>query len=148
MSRFDEFWEAWPKNGQKPFQEYTRKVNRKKANEKWDAYDLDKQADVILADVRKRAKFDKAWLKDRGKYLCAPLVYLNNERWLDDSGIADIRDQGKEESQQSGNGMAFEDVRRGVYSAISLGYPDESILKTFDIKFTIVNKSGCHARSV
>lgn len=135
MSRFDEFWnDAWPANGKPPFKSYTRKVNRKKCAEKWDALGLDSQADVILADVRKRV-YDKGWLASQGKYICAPLVYLGNERWLDNAGMADIRDR-DEKTESAGTGMAFPEVRRGVYSLIRLGYDDESILNTFDITGT------------
>src|SRR5690606_12520782 len=92
VSRFDEFWNAWPGNGSKNFEAYTRKKDRMKCEQKWKQQKLDEQAEVILRDVEVRSKYDKAWRQQDGAFLCAPLVYLNNRRWLD-GDFADLRDE-------------------------------------------------------
>jgi len=91
MNQFNEFWEAWPgPKTHKGFGEYTRKKDRPKCEKKWALEKLDEKADEIIENVRARARYDKGWIKDNGKYLEAPLVYLNNERWRDE--WADVRD--------------------------------------------------------
>lgn len=70
-SRFDAFWDAWPKS--------ERKQDKAKCAEKWQAQGLDAVADAILADVATKRKTQK-WL---GGFIEAPLVYLNNRRWED-----------------------------------------------------------------
>lgn len=80
-SRFDEFWQAWPKN--------ERKQDRKACAAKWKLHGFDALADVILADVRLK-RGTRKWAEG---FIEAPLVYLNNRRWEDgvvpgeDSGI-------------------------------------------------------------
>lgn len=92
VSRFDEFWAAWPGNGSKGYEAYTRKKDRVRCEQKWKQHKFDEQADVILHDVEIRKKYDKAWRQQDGAFLCAPLVYLNNRRWLD-GDFADVRDE-------------------------------------------------------
>ncbi len=89
--RFSEWYEAWPGNGSKGYEDYTRKKNRKGCEEKWKAKNLDDQADVIIRDVEQRKKFDKGWRKQKGSFLVGPLVYLNQEHWKDGE-FADLRD--------------------------------------------------------
>lgn len=76
-TRFAEFWDSWPKS--------ERKQDRKRCAERWVSQDLDAQAEAILSDVDARKGWDK-WTQDGGKYIEAPLVYLNNERWKDGAG--------------------------------------------------------------
>lgn len=70
--RFDDFWESWPKN--------ERKQDKKKCRERWVAGKFDALADKILADITLRKQGSK-WAEP--KFIEAPLVYLNNERWSD-----------------------------------------------------------------
>jgi uncharacterized protein YdaU (DUF1376 family) len=77
--RFDDFWKAWPAND--------RKQDRRKCAEKWAAENLDGQADAILEDIEAK-KLTEKW---QGGYVEAPLVYLNNERWLDGGGVGEAR---------------------------------------------------------
>lgn len=96
MSRFEDFWEAWPSPTDPRYSGYKRKTDKKKCREIWDKQGLEKKADVILRDVQQRAKYDKGWLQQKGEFLSAPLVYLRNERW-DGSEWADVREKRKEE---------------------------------------------------
>ncbi len=88
---FETFWSAWPGPKTRNYHEYTRKKDRPKCEKKWKDLKLDERSAEIIQNVELRAKYDKGWLKDNGKYLEAPLVYLNNQRWNDE--WADIRDK-------------------------------------------------------
>lgn len=70
--RFDEFWDSWPKN--------ERKQDKKKCRDRWQTARCDALAEKILADISLRKQGTK-WADP--KYIEAPLVYLNNERWND-----------------------------------------------------------------
>jgi hypothetical protein len=69
--RFEDFWEAWPKN--------ERKQDKVKCAKKWKASCLDASADAILADISIKRQTQK-W---QDGYVEAPLVYLNGKRWED-----------------------------------------------------------------
>lgn len=81
-SRFEDFWNAWPKG--------ERKQDRKKCLEKWTAGKLDLVADAILADIAIKLNSEK-W---RGGYIESPLVYLNNRRWEDGTEATDAQTVG------------------------------------------------------
>lgn len=70
--RFEEFWNAWPKNNRKAAKSSCLKV--------WHRKSLNAIADQILAHVTAMA-VSEDWTKEAGKYVPAPLVYLNGERW-------------------------------------------------------------------
>lgn len=72
--RFEDFWTAWPKND--------RKQDKVKCAKKWRTDGLDAVADQILADIATK-KLTRKWQEDGGKYIEAPLVYLNGRRWED-----------------------------------------------------------------
>ena len=91
---FLRFWSAWPDNGSKGFEDYTRKKDKIKCGKLWEQRKFTKLIDLIIRNVEQRKKFDKGWLSNRGKFLEGPHVYLNNERW-DDGQFADIRDDSK-----------------------------------------------------
>lgn len=99
-TRFEDFWEKWPGNGSKGFEEYTRKKDRRKCEELWQKHRLDEKAAEIIHDVEQRAKFDKGWKSNNGAFLSAPLVYLRNERWAD-GGFADVRDEWKRKREEA-----------------------------------------------
>jgi hypothetical protein len=69
---FAKFWSAWPKND--------RKQARGKCAELWQKKNFDLQAGSILAHVE-ALKASTDWKKDAGRYVPAPLVYLNQRRW-------------------------------------------------------------------
>ncbi len=73
ISRFAEFWDAWPK-GQ-------RKRDRHKAEQAWKRHGLDAMADAIIADVQRRAVADQQWLRG---YAPMPTTYINGRRWEDE----------------------------------------------------------------
>lgn len=68
-SRFAEFWAIYP-----------RKRGKKPAQAKWQAKRLDRIADQLIADVRKRIASDDRW--KRG-FIPDPATYLGQERWED-----------------------------------------------------------------
>lgn len=70
-ARFNDFWDAWPKE---------RRRNKKKAREAWKRKRLDKRADEIIADVIARRDNDGQWVRG---YIPLPTTYLNGERWED-----------------------------------------------------------------
>lgn len=70
---FDEFWAAWPTS--------SRKVNKKACLTRWISADLEPSADSIVAHV-KAMTVGRDWTKEGGAYIPAPLVYLNQERYL------------------------------------------------------------------
>ena len=70
-SRFDDFWNAWPKS--------ERRQDKGKCADKWKAQNLDDIADRIMVDVATK-KLTQKW---KGGFIEAPEVYLNNRRWED-----------------------------------------------------------------
>jgi len=71
LTRFEEFWNAWPKS--------ERKQDKGKCAEKWKAQNLDDIAEQIMADVATKKQTQK-W---QSGFIEAPEVYINNKRWLD-----------------------------------------------------------------
>ena len=71
LTRFDEFWNAWPKS--------ERKQDKGKCAEKWKTQSFDDLFEVILADLATK-KLTQKW---QGGFIEAPEVYLNNKRWED-----------------------------------------------------------------
>lgn len=67
--RFDEFWQAYP-----------CKKGRKDAEAAWRRKGLDADADLILADVRRRQQHDRDWLRG---YIPHGSTYVNAEGWRD-----------------------------------------------------------------
>lgn len=74
---FDRFWDEYPK-------ECPRKVDKKKCREKF--CKIIKPSPEIVHDILiglETWKKSETWLKDGGKYIKAPLVWLNSENWKD-----------------------------------------------------------------
>lgn len=69
---FLRFWGAWPKS--------SRKGERPACWEKWRKNDFDLIAEEIIAHVE-ASKRTEDWAKEGGKFIPAPLVYLNKRRW-------------------------------------------------------------------
>lgn len=69
---FLEFWKAWPTN--------SRKVAKQQCLDKWARYGLSDMKDHIIAHVE-WMKTQEDWVRDQGRFICAPLVYLNQQRW-------------------------------------------------------------------
>ena len=76
-SAFDRFWKAWPR--------HFRKAAKNKCQARWKRDKLDAKADHVLAVLE---SWKVRWLKDGNKYVPAPLVWLNGQRW--DADIEDI----------------------------------------------------------
>lgn len=79
---FEQFWETWPK--------HFRKTSKSKCLAAWKKDKLDSKADHILAVVNK-LKTMPQWTGEGGKFIPAPLVWLNNKRW--DCKVEDMVDQ-------------------------------------------------------
>jgi len=71
--RFAEFWERYPG---------PRKVNKAKCVQVWGSQNLDPLADLILSHVALMAASEQ-WTESGGKFVPAPLTYLNQRRWED-----------------------------------------------------------------
>ena len=69
-SRFNEFWEAYP-----------RKKGKADAVKAWKRKGLDKIADKIIADVKARKSSDKQWLDG---FIPHGNRYINGETWRDE----------------------------------------------------------------
>lgn len=69
---FDGFWEAWP--------EHPRKESKTKCREVWKKDKLDRMAAHVIGVVE-AMKESKQWANEGGKYIPAPLVWLNKQRW-------------------------------------------------------------------
>jgi len=86
-SRFDDWWEAWPK-----------KVDKANAAKKWKTNKCDDMADALIADVEIRKARHWDWIKDEGKYIPNPTTYINGKRWQDEI-------IGRPRGNQNGNGQ-------------------------------------------
>ena len=71
VSRFNEFWAAWPTS--------KRKVAKSSCEAKWIKLKLDAVADQIIANVNS-LKTSEQWVTG---YDPAPLTYINQRRWED-----------------------------------------------------------------
>lgn len=72
LEGFTRFWRAWPKS--------ERKQARGKCLESWRKADAEKSVEDVLGHVE-RMKVSESWTKNGGRYVPAPLVYLNQRRW-------------------------------------------------------------------
>lgn len=72
-SKFDEFWEGYP-----------RPEGKKKAREAWNKIEkkTDETFQQISESVAKKKKSEQ-WTKDDGQFIPLPASYLNQERWSD-----------------------------------------------------------------
>jgi len=77
-SRFDEFWNNWPTS--------KRKVAKSACKAKWERLALDPLADKINAVVA-RLRASEQWISG---YEPAPLTFINQKRWEDDSGTDSV----------------------------------------------------------
>ena len=77
MIGFESFWSAWPRN---VIGGYSRKGAKAECLKRWAKCHHETQADTILKHVE-WLKTTPDWLKDRGLFIPAPLVYLNQQRW-------------------------------------------------------------------
>lgn len=76
---FAEFWAAYPKKVKKPvaMKSFSRQVK-------------DQQTlDLILTDLKRRKAADE-WAKQGGKFIPHPSTYLNDRRWEDEDGAAEL----------------------------------------------------------
>lgn len=69
---FTAFWNAWPTT--------TRKEAKGRCLEAWKRARAEPDADAVLAHVES-LKASDSWREGNGKFIPAPLVYLNQRRW-------------------------------------------------------------------
>lgn len=71
---FESFWESYPP---------TRKQDKPKCFSKWQTLLASEPGleEMILKDTAIRSKMHTDWVKEDGRFVPAPLVYLNNRRW-------------------------------------------------------------------
>lgn len=69
---FARFWDAYPRT--------IRKVGRKQCFVKWRKRKLEPMADRVIAGLEWWKK-QTDWIKDGGAFICAPVVWLNSDRW-------------------------------------------------------------------
>lgn len=77
-TRFNDFWSAWPSS--------KRKVGKGACETKWNRLGLDPLADRIIASVT-RLKASEQWTSG---FEPAPLTYINQRRWEDESESVSI----------------------------------------------------------
>jgi uncharacterized protein YdaU (DUF1376 family) len=77
-TRFNDFWSAWPSS--------KRKVGKGACETKWNRLGLDPLADRIIASVA-RLKASEQWTSG---FEPAPLTYINQRRWEDESESVSI----------------------------------------------------------
>lgn len=104
---FDAFWKAWPSS--------TRKAAKAQCLEKWQGKGLASIAATVIEHVAAMAKSEQ-WTKDKGQFVPAPLVYLNQARWEAPTEAQAVAAQEAER---------WQDTRAGVdRKAAELGMPD------------------------
>jgi hypothetical protein len=81
-SRFEKFWETYPR--------CPRKVNKKGCKELWAKQGLDKHALSIIGNVEWHTKNNPQW-KD-GAFIPMPITYLRQARW--DDGLFETKKHG------------------------------------------------------
>ena len=102
---FDAFWAAWPR--------HHRKQAKVKCRAKWKRDKLDSKIEHIMA-VLKVEKF--RWAIESNKYVPAPLVWLNGQRW--DCEIEDVTPKRDKKCSPLAKQIADSgDVRYGVDTA-------------------------------
>ena len=69
---FLRFWEVWPK--------HKRKTSRAKCLARWRADGLEARADHVVGVVGRLVGSDE-WRREAGRFIPAPLVWLNSQRW-------------------------------------------------------------------
>ena len=74
VAGFLEWWSAWPAN--------SRKGAKQQCLNKWAKNECSNEAVHILAHTE-FMKTQDCWLKSNGDFVCAPLVYLNQQRWTE-----------------------------------------------------------------
>lgn len=93
MTTFDAFWAEWPANSST----YSRKGSKAECLKRWKARGLDIEVGMIVRHVR-WMKTTEQWMEAGGKYIPAPLVYLNRSEW--DGADIPVTETPAEKSQQ------------------------------------------------
>lgn len=89
---FDRFWSAWPPS--------TRKAAKPQCRAKWESKGCDAIAERVMASLEAH-KASSQWTKDKGAFIPAPLVWLNQERWEAATEAQQHDDAGKWDDSRS-----------------------------------------------
>lgn len=79
---FEVFWKEYPK----------RKRDRELCSKKFLSFPEDLQRAIVRDVINRKAKHTD-WVKENGRFVCAPIVYLRGQRWeeeIDGSGLQRI----------------------------------------------------------
>lgn len=103
-SRFDEFWNAYP-----------RKRDKDKARKAWIKHNLNEKADLLLADIKKRLALDAQWMDKQ--FIPYPTTYMNNARWTDaiEEAQAQMRNAQTQKFAPTAQDYAINDPRHPDY---------------------------------
>ena len=71
---FIDWWSSYPKS--------TRKVAKPQCLAKWVKLSCASESSHVIGHTE-WMKTQADWLKENGAFICAPLVYLNQQRWAD-----------------------------------------------------------------
>jgi hypothetical protein len=82
-SGFAEFWEEYPRGA--------RKKDKAKCLRRWKRGKLEEIAEKVLDGLR-RWKVSEQWVKEKGRFISAPLVFLNQNAWEAEPEPAEIDD--------------------------------------------------------
>jgi len=72
---FETFWANYPSN-------CPRKVQKAQCKAYWQKEKLDDKAEAVMKAL-KAWKASNDWTRNNGQYICAPLVWLRKQAWLD-----------------------------------------------------------------
>lgn len=89
---FDRFWSAWPSS--------THKAAKPQCRAKWESKGCDAIAERVMASLEAH-KASSQWAKDKGAFIPAPLVWLNQERWEAATEAQQHNDAGKWDDSRS-----------------------------------------------
>lgn len=102
---FEVFWMAWPS--------HPRKVAKRQCAAKWQTRGLDATADKVMAALA-GARSSKAWLKDGGEFIPAPLVWLNQDRWDAPTEADQVAAHAEASWKDTGPGIIAKGVELGL----------------------------------
>lgn len=88
QDKFELFWQEWGS--------HIRRVDKPQCKAKWKRNELDAIADKVIAAVV-AWKQSPDWKKEGGKYVPAPLVWLNGRRWETPPPVKQLYDFGTNE---------------------------------------------------
>ena len=104
---FDKFWKTYPGD---------RKRAKPQCRKKWIALGLEKKADEVIEGLG-RWLVSKEWVKDGGKFIPAPLVWLNQQNFNEHPSRADVAggeppDPGQQQKEREAHAAEQEEIAK------------------------------------